>query len=196
MKNKNFLFLVLLIVASMFIIGSLQSCKTVAKQVKKACKTLNENPKDGAKYCSTAFPVKEKVTTKTVYKPGATVKLPGMVEYVTVDCDSAVKFKTKIVRVAVNVPVYIQVDTQSIEATIERENVAALAAKDMQYDSLGVQYRALSSEGDKVTANRNKWRKWALYEGGGIFLIIAGSVYAWSNRRKIAALRAAGKLMS
>lgn len=157
------------------ILLAFSSCHTV----KRACKTLDANPTDRARYCAANYKPVEKTKTTVKYLPGKPIRT-NSVEYVTVDCDSVVKAakaaKTtgipgKIVKVPV--PVYIQPDTVAILLETERENVAALAYKDAQKDSLNILRIAAHREAGEMEDKRDWWRIRAIGTWTAILALLA-----------------------
>lgn len=151
-SNKPFACLIIPIaIFSLFLAIVLGQSSCVTPKI--ACKTLDAHPVESAKYCAEKWPVKEKATIKTVYKPGKRVQVPGETVYVEVNCDSIVKAQSNSHQISkstvVKVPVYLQVDTSAIESNTIRENVAALAAKDNKYDSLS---KSLTRKNDSLNA--------------------------------------------
>lgn len=155
---------------------SVVSCVTP----KKACKTLDAHPKERAEFCADRYKPVEKTVTKTKYLPGKKI-LTHDTSFVTVDCDSVLEAnRRKIVPiksiVRVPVPTYLQVDTAAIESVIERENVAALAAKDSTIDFWKRHYTTdinkVQSKNDLLTSAYEKSHKSAI-KGWSAFTILS-----------------------
>lgn len=126
---------------------------------------LSKHTEDAAippKWCATNYPAKERVKTNTVYKPG---KVITKHDSVTVDCDSAVKYSVKYVRVACPPSVTIH-DTIIVSDTIWQIDGAAIVASEKERDD----YRVKSEQNER---SLKSWRKWAYGLGLFSFALIA-----------------------
>lgn len=152
------------------------------------------------------FPITESKDAEYIYLPGKPV--PGPVQFVTVDCDSAVQASLDNAskdrqdnRVIVRVPVYStkQVDTAKIIETITKKSSAEVVIAQGRANALQTQNTALQAElnlsnkeRDSYKAEKRTWRDRALWTWAIIAALLVIRLYLWYQKRKV---RLAGKLL-
>lgn len=125
----------------------------------KAAKTFDKNPEQAHGYCVTNFPVTPITKTTTKFLKGKRDTIKGETQYVTVDCDSAVKTQTRYVKAPCPPAVSFvsQIDTFVIhDTTVVTDNYAVVQAKIRQ------------SEAEKQASSRLKWA----FGGWGLSLLL------------------------
>ena len=128
------------------------------------------NEPKSATNCAAWYPVKERIVVGPVtYKEGEPILIPSETQFVTVDCDSVVKAKSKIKKVYVPIPGPKRVDTVFQTVTHYVENTAY---KIVLEDSIAALQKANADKEKRlseVKSTRNKlW-------GGLIVLAIIGA---------------------
>lgn len=124
-----------------------------------------------ARYCGEWYPVKEKVTTDTTYVEGETQILPGITEFVTVDCDSAVEaIKGKSKTVYVPVPGKFRVDTFIKKEVHQVENTAKVEYLQDALAKATAKQEATTKRLDEVKSTRNKL--WTALSISALLLVV------------------------
>lgn len=183
-QSKYYAIILLLIIVALILCG-LQSCSTE----KNFVKYHNNHDITSAKYCSSWYPIEEKITTKTIYKPGATKIIKGEDHVFYANCDSAYqaaydemarsgKKDQKIV--VKDIPVYIptseRVDTFFKDSVVIKESTAKLDVADNKINALQTTLEKQKEENTLLIADKDRWKKLAWKEGIGIALVIVGFV--------------------
>lgn len=173
--------IILLLTIAVLIMCGLQSCSTE----KNFVKYHNNHDSTSAKYCSSWYPIQEKIITKRIYKPGETKIIKGEDHVIYANCDSAYqaayeemarsgKKNQKIV--VKNIPIYIptRVDTIFLDSTIVKESTAKLDIADDRINTLKINWAKQKEQSDKNLSDKNKWKKIASWEGVGYALLLIG----------------------
>lgn len=161
------------------ILCGLQSCSTE----KNFVKYHNKHDSTSAKYCLSWYPIHEKVTTRTVYKPGTPKIIKGEEHVIYANCDSAYqaaydemarsgKKEKKIVVKRVAIPIPTQVDTFFVDSTIVKESTAKLDIADNKINNLQIAIAQQKQESAKIISDRDKWKGRSMWMGVGYAVIL------------------------
>lgn len=175
---KYFAIIGLLIIAALILYG-LQSCSTE----KNFVKYHNKHDTTAAKYCLSWCPIHEKVTTRTVYKPGTPKIIKGEEHVIYANCDSAYqaaydemarsgKKDKKIVVKNIAIPIPTQVDTFFVDSTIVKESTAKLDIADNKINNLQIALAKQKDESIKTMTEKTKWLHRSMWLGGGYALML------------------------
>ena len=200
---KYYAFFLLAIIAILFWLG-LSSCANERKFVR----FHEKHDTTALKHCSEWAPIRDSVridwrykegkpfpvtVTKEVYKNCDSAFLAGYYQATAEEGKRGGKDKKK------NPPIIIshippamplsRVDTVFRDSTITRKSTADSIVYAIRYHSLEAKYSKLSGQCDIEKADKLRWRKRALYEGGGYLILIIALIIFFYLRMKSSFIR-------
>ncbi len=175
----------ILLTVQIIIIIVLSAIMVSCSTEKNFVKYHNNHDTTSAKYCSSWYPMQEKISTRTIYKPGTTRTIKGEDHVIYANCDSAYqaaydemarsgKKDQKIV--VKNIPVFIptseRVDTFFKDSVIIKESTAKLDIANGKINALQKLIVKQNEDTTKIVAEKDKWKKIGRNEGIVLALIV------------------------
>lgn len=213
-SSKWALLIIILLFIFVGIVGS--SCSTVKhKQAKLSAQFDKLKSKADAdptlatippQKCASWYVPVEKTKETFKYLPGKPYAVPGKTVYSDYNCDSAIKAQKLAGKggedIRVEVPVYMQVDTASIQMETMREDVAALAYRDSVITGLNrtiadndAQLKTAYVDNKKMEDSRGWWRGKAIWTWVIDTTALALLCFVWYQRRKATLLNEVRKIV-